>query len=484
MADESILNYWRDDFLFGEHHEHWHFVYPYSGTRPIQESPSTSIQEFRDSLKKDTDMYDEDDIFIGWNDRHGELFAYMHSQMLARYSAERSSHELDEIEPLSDYRSPIPEEFVGSPFKHRTAKNEEIYLASRPANKVLEDMNDNRFLGRPGEKIHNQEIFRDRLQSLVNRADFRPEIYSLNELAERIEPTGRFQSPHYGAYHNDGHILLSLNSDGHGGDGPLLSEATAIKDPIFYRWHKHIDSFFTAFQNRLEPYGFGDLPAVKILQASIVSGKENEVRTVIDNLVIDMGALNRSFEHPFIDHSPYKFSITTLNKSDDDQECTFRIFICPEEKTQDRSSWIEMDKAVRTLHANQTETFEFWDDESSVVRKPAIKSVHIRGEEDEPFQETFSLGCKCGWPYTMLLPRGKTDGMLFKLFVIVTFGSDLASTGDSGESYCGKKDSNYPDIREMGYPFNRPMSNQLTNILQGSQVIDQIFIQEFTIVAD
>ncbi|MEA2704754.1 MAG: hypothetical protein QOD63_2699, partial [Actinomycetota bacterium] len=61
---EDELEFWREDPLLNEHHEHWHLVYPMRG-RPSPDGPPD----------------------IG--DRHGELFAYMHEQMLARYDAER-----------------------------------------------------------------------------------------------------------------------------------------------------------------------------------------------------------------------------------------------------------------------------------------------------------------------------------------------------------------------------------------------------------
>lgn len=58
---ELVINFWREDPNFNEHHEHWHIVYPGNGV-PDPSNPRNLIQK----------------------DRQGELFIYMHRQMLAR----------------------------------------------------------------------------------------------------------------------------------------------------------------------------------------------------------------------------------------------------------------------------------------------------------------------------------------------------------------------------------------------------------------
>ena len=67
---EDALNWFREDIFLNEHHEHWHTVY--------LEAPS------KEQLK----------------DRQGELFIYMHQQMLARYNTERLAAGLPTIEPF------------------------------------------------------------------------------------------------------------------------------------------------------------------------------------------------------------------------------------------------------------------------------------------------------------------------------------------------------------------------------------------------
>ena len=47
---------------------------------------------------------------------------------------------------------------------------------------------------------------------------------------------------------------------------------------------------------------------------------------------------------------------------------------------------------------------------------------------------------------------------MFRFLVLLTSGSDLPSdfaNHDNSSSYCGLADSDYPDQRAMGYPFDR-----------------------------
>lgn len=34
----------------------------------------------------------------------------------------------------------------------------------------------------------------------------------------------------------------------------MAEEATALRDPVFYRWHQYIDDLFASFKDSLPPY--------------------------------------------------------------------------------------------------------------------------------------------------------------------------------------------------------------------------------------
>jgi hypothetical protein len=129
------LDYWREDPLANEHHEHWHQVYPYSGLPPrswdewvadteiadvvaILEAvapeenwagvvPQLTASQLGELFARGAGGRAFDELppelyrkLFTLNDRQGELFFYMHVQMLARYDAELLSHDLARVEPF------------------------------------------------------------------------------------------------------------------------------------------------------------------------------------------------------------------------------------------------------------------------------------------------------------------------------------------------------------------------------------------------
>jgi len=91
LKGPEVLSYFREDYDLNQHHYHWHHVYPYSG---ISDEKTTKFKRT---------------IF-----RQGELFLYMHSQMVARYNAELLAWDMDLVHPFDvhpfDYdESPLQE---------------------------------------------------------------------------------------------------------------------------------------------------------------------------------------------------------------------------------------------------------------------------------------------------------------------------------------------------------------------------------------
>jgi hypothetical protein len=93
-----------------------------------------------------------------------------------------------------------------------------------------------------------------------------------------------------------------------------------------------------------------------------------------------------------------------------------------------------------------------------VIRKPATRPPGPPPQEED--QEA-SAYCSCGWPYNLLVPRGTSDGMPFRLLVMFTDAAwDTAHEERCGSmSFCGVRDRGYPDRRAMGYPFDRPFGD-------------------------
>lgn len=81
LEPEHRLWYFREDLGINLHHWHWHLVYPFeAGDRAIVNK-----------------------------DRRGELFYYMHQQVVARYNLERFSNNLARVGRFNNLREPIAE---------------------------------------------------------------------------------------------------------------------------------------------------------------------------------------------------------------------------------------------------------------------------------------------------------------------------------------------------------------------------------------
>ena len=83
--------------------------------------------------------------------------------------------------------------------------------------------------------------------------------------------------------------------------------------------------------------------------------------------------------------------------------------------------WIELDKFKHHLESHERSIAVRSAADSSVIRKPAKKPPgpirHSRGTDtaDDP-----DVYCTCGWPYNLLLPRGTSAGMGFRIIAVAT----------------------------------------------------------------
>src|ERR1700691_3873802 len=145
------LSFWREDPLMNEHHEHWHLVYP------------TSLDPLPPSGTKGYPI----------GDRHGELFFYMHQQMLARYDAERLALGLKQVTPFATARlsqtkftAPIAQGYDPDPLKLWDVKKPYPF-SDRPAGAAISDLTldetptkgPNWPKVRPGAKLSQQADF-------------------------------------------------------------------------------------------------------------------------------------------------------------------------------------------------------------------------------------------------------------------------------------------------------------------------------------
>jgi hypothetical protein len=498
--DETVLNWFREDPLANEHHERWHVVYPGQGV------PTPAGQRHT-------------------KPRQGELFLYMHEQMLARYDTERAAAGMPRVEPFADYTQAVEYGYDPGP---RLAE----FYPARPAGKAWGDLDRSDLLT---YTVAEQAAERDKVKDAVAARTFlNPSALGATE--EQTVDSLFDTSP--AGLHNTGHLFFSAVADPTGTTPPgvMIDTATAIRDPVFFRWHRHIDDFSFQWQEEQDPNDFKDAPPVRLRKGAGAGAAEHKSPDVIvalrekvpgaaadgfdgkafgeaafggdhwdldplaagfvdDLLVTQM--LTRSYQYvdpsssilfdqtiDYLDQKEFFYFLRLENTVAEPQDVTVRIFLAAQELADDRRMWIEMDKFRTSLAASQRAVVFRRAADSSVVRKPNSKPPQFlpirRTSESASGTSTY---CDCGWPYNLLLPRGRAQGMGFRFLVMLTAWEKDRVAADSScgsLSYCGSK-QNYPDARGMGYPFDRPFKGgTLADVLGG---LDNVATRDVTIQA-
>ena len=229
-AGETVLNWWREDPEANEHHDHWHAVYPTRG-----------IADPRPGDPKRTRL----------QDRQGELFFYMHQQMLARYDHERLAVRLPRVEALARYGEPVEEGY--DPSEGLRGFPPELWTEGgaprvRPAGTRLPD--DLPGWGTNGGTLRRAElatwherlldaVFSGRLRG-VGEMEFSADLDDLGHATEPSRARGRTARPevpdpdHYGRLHGAGHGFLGMAAGEPAGVMIDTDTDTAIRDPA--RW--------------------------------------------------------------------------------------------------------------------------------------------------------------------------------------------------------------------------------------------------------
>jgi tyrosinase len=466
-GDEIKVDWFREDPLLNEHHEHWHWVYP------NRRGAGESIYKVKE--------------------RHGELFYYMHQQMLARYDTERVAAGLGKVTPIENYTAPL-----GAGYD--PGRLSDYGYAARATDSVMVPFGDITPAVQSG--------LRDGLtQAIAASAMRKPSGETVplaghagsNILGLASETTEATTNPVYGNHHGNGHVLIGdLNQN----PGVILSPSTAIRDPAFWRWHRHVDDLHFQYQDALAPHQFDDRPPVDLkalalaferdhagsdedgadltsaAQAALAGASTTILETQMRAGAYQLLTGNR-YRYDFLSHTPFFIAAALRNQQATPKAVTFRFFLIPDrlfdvdadpttaEGRQMRRFAIELDK-VRVNVQPGEQSFGRTGRQMSIIRRPAVvdpgEVVDIDGEQLGGDART----CTCGWPYGLLLPRGTYEGMTFKLFAMAT-DNDKDKVGSQKKcgsmSFCGVGDE-YPDARPMGYPFDRPLGKPLSQIVQ------------------
>ncbi|XP_058827992.1 uncharacterized protein LOC131687914 [Topomyia yanbarensis] len=484
VEPEQRLAYFREDIGVNLHHWHWHLVYPSEG--PIE---------------------------VVRKDRRGELFYYMHRQIVARYSTERYSNFLPKVVPLRNLREPIPEAYhpkilnsgtnVTYPARH---KNMLLTHMNRPADgavsTILEIEN---LIGRYIEAAKSGEVILPNGDKMLLEADT-----AIDVLGNILESSAlSINIPYYGNIHSTIHDLIAFIHDPDNeyleGPGVIGDLATALRDPIFYRLHWFVDDMFELHKKTLTPYSKQELgfPGVNVEDVSVhvTDGKAaiNRLLTYWQRSQVDLavgldfgpeGNVVATFTH--LQHAPFVYRINVTNDSQRVRRGTVRIFLAPIYDgtgeliafDEQRRHVIELDKFVIDLNPGMNNITRASDDSSVTI--PFERTFRRQDISTMPGTERYRF-CNCGWPDHLLIPKGSLGGTPYELFVMVSDYEDDSVNLELNEfedcndshSYCGLRDRLYPDRRAMGYPFDRSMDNDVTHM---QQLVQQFSNMKRTVV--
>jgi tyrosinase len=173
----------------------------------------------------------------------------------------------------------------------------------------------------------------------------------------------------YGDLHNMGHVAISYSHDPdhrHLESFAVMGDsATAMRDPIFYRWHAHIDDMFQQFKERLPAYTTDQLTYAGVtvtgVQLQPETGRPNTINTHWQQSDINLskgmdfvprGDVFARFTH--LQHVPYTINIQANNDSGAPRLGMVRVFLAPrvDERNQQfafrdhRKFFVEIDKFV------------------------------------------------------------------------------------------------------------------------------------------
>ncbi|CAG8782519.1 1123_t:CDS:2, partial [Gigaspora margarita] len=212
--------------------------------------------------------------FAYTKDRQGELFVWMHKQMLARVAVG-----LDPVVQLKDYKNPIREGYLPND-----------YLLNYNEKSDLKDLQDKYDYRLPNSSFAPDAIKKiDGWVAAINKSIDDGVFYNApDRLGRTIDPDrvnpDIFEDDEwkakYGRFHGTGHIIIADIA----GNKPLLEAlqknipnlgnalpmglignvSIAPKDPAFYRWHRFVDETFNRAFESMSPRIFSDAPNVVI----------------------------------------------------------------------------------------------------------------------------------------------------------------------------------------------------------------------------
>jgi len=463
------------------------------------EDPESELWHYREDSKVNT-MHGVWHILISDPNaefimrRRGELFAFMHKQLVNRYNVERLGVGLDVVEAYryEDWITPSlqgydpglgPELAPGvlfySPRLDGQRMTDEQALIFRNYAAFMER-------GIAAMSLNNSRL------GYSNGVDF-----GISPLGDVVEPFPELEPVNASLFHNRGHVVISEMSEAVGDRAGVMGFVeTAMRDPAFYRWHKYTDEFFDFYKIRLGSYTTElEFPGVVINDVSIYSGaRKNTIRTFVEyvtlqldeNLLRSMNGTRLQYERVNHDNNiEYRLSIdSTVTEGG-----IVRLFLIPEEmidRPDMTSTVVEMDRFYVELTPGPVNIRRRLED--SAFFSPGAPSLTTLQEQMMRGMTELEFNyANCGWPLELAFPKGNRQGQKFQLVAFISrlLPGDRDSIEEWREieeiswGWCGIRagDGSMPDNRPMGFPFDRPTTlNEIMNRNRGNMKTTRVNI--------
>eukprot|EP00092_Neocalanus_flemingeri_P020545 GFUD01022258.1.p1 GENE.GFUD01022258.1~~GFUD01022258.1.p1 ORF type:complete len:764 (+),score=170.77 GFUD01022258.1:69-2360(+) len=455
---EGRLWYFNEDPLVNANHFHWHQVL-------------SSEAEFGSRLHS-TRM-----------DRRGEMFYFMHKQLLCRINNERLSVGLNLTNSFGPDRWSQP---VYPGYDPKLGRGSVQRFAPRPAGATLLPLWQREMrkdLASVRQAIEEGVLVLGRKQTRMEYRNGRDMgISALGNIVESYVPS--YVNSRYGDLHNLGHTCIGNLHMG-SGEGVMNSPKVGMRDPLFSQWHKFTDDLFQEYKRKLGFYQDSDLdfPGVSVTNLtlqSVTPESPNSLTTYLDHRAqvqlnsldfTSVGSSSVLVKYSRLNHVPFTYTFT-VHSSLPPTRGMVRIFLIPadvhlsSDDVDVTQLAIEMDRFQVSLTRGLNSISRRSADSSFVSkRRDTLYELQTKLMWGLVTEDQFNWA-GCGWPKEMTLPRGSESGKPFRVFLVLSslLESDAAHSADWREleqtswSWCGvRKDrGGMPDSRPMGFPLDRP----------------------------
>ena len=431
---EAALWYWREDPEVNANHYYWHMA-PGADT---------------------------------WMARRGEMFYFMHKQVLARYNCERVCHGLELVLSYGpeEWGRPVVEDYspmLGATYGRRWRG---AVMSWRGAAQLRG------WLAQLRAALRWRQLrLSGRIVNMVYRNGVDEGISALGDAVEAVASARQT----YGNLHNMGHThIADMNQAG--GEAAIGKHETAFRDPVFFRWHKFIDDVFMEYKRSLGPYSDQDLsfPGVSVsfleLQTDGVP-VANTAFTFTDHTAsVRLGGLDfpgrpgTGVRVLYSRLAHMAFTVSLEVRAARAGRAFVRLFLLPAGVVVPRHTditqvTIELDRFNVDLVPGSN-SVQRRDSDSSFLshRRPDLLSLQQQLLQGQLSRDQLNWA-GCGWPEELHLPRGSQQGTPFRLVAMVTpvLAQDTRPEEGSTWSLCGVRGGGrFPDSRPMGFPFDRP----------------------------